>query len=314
LDWRPTASLEALARRASLLAAIRSFFTQRGVLEVETPALAARTVTDPAIDSLTVSVGTGKWYLQTSPEFHMKRLLAAGAPAIVRIGPVFRADEQGRLHNLEFTMIEWYRPGFDATALECEVAALVDLVLGEAPYEYVTYRDLIRAVFAVDPAHASMDELYDAARAAGHQVSRALATDRRALLDLLFEIAAKARRGRVFVTEFPADQAALATTHRSAEGIDVADRFELLIDSVEIANGYAELTDAAVLEARMQRDRERRRRDGRPVPEIDERLLDAMRAGLPAMSGVALGFDRLAMLALGADALSDVIAFPAPRA
>jgi lysyl-tRNA synthetase class 2 len=303
-----------LARRASLLAAIRSFFTQRGVLEVETPALAARTVTDPAIDSLIVSVGAGKWYLQTSPEFHMKRLLAAGAPANDHLGPVFSADEQGRLHNLEFTMIEWYRPGFDAPSLECEVAALVDLVLGDAPYEYITYRDLIRGAFSVDPAHASMDELHDAARGAGHQVSRALATDRRALLDLLFELAGKARRGRVFVTEFPADQAALATTHRSADGLDVADRFELLIDSVEIAKGYAELTDPAVLEARMQRDRERRRREGRPVPEIDERLLDAMRAGLPAMSGVALGFDRLAMLALGADALSDVIAFPAPRA
>jgi lysyl-tRNA synthetase class 2 len=314
VDWRPTASITTLARRAALLSEIRRFFAARGVMEVETPSLAPYTVTDPAIDSLGVAVGTERWFLQTSPEFHMKRLLAAGAPAIVRIGPVFRADEQGRVHNPEFTMIEWYRPGFDAAALRHEVAELVDAVLGPAGTSTVTYRRLVERTFAVDPLTAPDAALLDALRRHGIAPSRDVETDRRALLNLLFDAALGKQHGRIFVTDFPAEQAALSTTRHDTDGVEVAERFELVIDGLEIANGYRELADADVLEGRMRSDRERRAREGRAVPDADQRLLAAMHAGLPEMSGVALGFDRLVMLAVGARELAEVIAFPASRA
>ena len=314
MDWRPTASIDTLAHRAALLAEMRRFFAARGVMEVETPSLARRTVTDPAIESVDVRLGAERWYLQTSPEFHMKRLLAAGAAAIVRIGPVFRAGEQGRVHNPEFTMIEWYRPGFDGAALRNEVADLVSVALGPDDAVTVTYRQLVHDAFGVDPFRATIDLLVASLRAHDVEPSDVVAGDRRALLDLMFDGALRRRSGRTFVVDFPADQAALATTRRDADGTEVAERFELAIDGLEVANGYQELTDASVLEARMEADRERRRRDGRVAPEQDERLLAAMRFGLPYTSGVALGFDRLMMLAVGARELSEVIAFPASRA
>jgi lysyl-tRNA synthetase class 2 len=243
----------------------------------------------------------------------MKRLLAAGAPAIVRIGPVFRADEQGRLHNPEFTMIEWYRPGFTAHMLREEVAALVDLLLGPAGYPVVTYRELIAGAFVVDALRADIPALRAALESAGIAPSPKVGADKRALLDLMFDAALRRRSGRMFLVEFPADQAALAKT-RPADDLELADRFELVIDGLEIANGYAELTDADVLETRMRADVARRRSEGRHAPAPDERLLAAMRTGLPESSGVALGFDRLVMLALGASRLEEVIAFPATRA
>jgi len=306
--------MENLARRAAILADVRRFFAERGVLEVDTPVLARTTVTDPAIDSIAVPIGADTWYLQTSPEFHMKRLLAAGAPAIVRIGPVYRAGEAGRIHNPEFTMVEWYRPGFDAARLQREVADLVDRVLGAARYERVAYDVLLHEAFGVDPARASAASLDAALERAGIVVSAGSEPDSRAKLDLLFDAAVRRRGGRLFVDEFPFDQAALARTRLRDDGRAVADRFELVIDGVEIANGYMELTDAAVLEERIAADAKMRTARGSPVPPADARLLDAMRAGLPDMSGVALGFDRLVMLSLGATTLAEVVAFPFTRA
>jgi lysyl-tRNA synthetase class 2 len=314
-DWRPTCSIETLVERARTLAAIREFFARRGVLEVDTPVLSRTTVTDPAIESLSLQGGADRHYLQTSPEYQMKRLLAAGAPSIVRIGPVFRAEESGRLHNPEFTMIEWYRLGFDLARLMDEVEALVDLVLGTANYRRISYRQLLREGAGVDSPDDSDSDLMDALIRRGVELSPNADVDRRDVLDLLVTHAIDAiGRGRVFITNYPPDQAALARVVPDADGHATAARFELIVDGIEIANGYDELADAAVLERRMADDRAIRKRAGRDQPEPDRRLLAAMRHGLPTCSGVALGFDRLMMLRLGVDRLDAAMPFSFARA
>jgi lysyl-tRNA synthetase class 2 len=282
-EWRPTCTVDALRLRARVLAAVRTFFASRGVLEVHTPTLAPTTVSEPAIESLRLTNGT---YLQTSPEYYMKRLLAAGAPALYQIGPVYRAGERGRLHNPEFTMLEWYRPGFDDAALMDEVAALVELVLGPAPLRTLPWRALVPG-------------------AAGRPREQ-LAREQ---LDLAFADALSAFAGeRVFVTDFPADQAALA--RRRASDPSVAARFELIVDGVEIANGYHELADPEELRARFEADNTVRRELGLAPIAPDEDLLAAMASGLPDCAGVALGLDRLVMLAAGATSLAEVMPFP----
>jgi lysyl-tRNA synthetase class 2 len=314
-DWRPTCSIDALVERSAALSAIRAFFAQRHVLEVDTPVLSRTTVTEPAIESLYVVAGSERLYLQTSPEYQMKRLIAAGAPSIVRIGPVFRAEESGRLHNPEFTMIEWYRLGFDLAQLIGEVEALVDLVLGAGRYRHVTYRQLLREGAGVDPYAASELDLREALGALRVELSPSAGLSRRDLLDLLVTHAIDATgEGRVFVTDYPEDQAALARIVTDAEGHSVAKRFELIVDGIEIANGYDELVDAEVLERRMAEDRVIRGRAGREQPDIDGRLLEAMRSGLPSCSGVALGFDRLLMLKLGVARIDAAMPFGFSRA
>jgi lysyl-tRNA synthetase class 2 len=314
-DWRPTCSIDALVERSAVLSAVRSFFSQRHVLEVDTPVLSRTTVTEPAIESLYVGVGSDRMYLQTSPEYQMKRLIAAGAPSIVRIGPVFRAEESGRLHNPEFTMIEWYRLGFDLAQLIGEVEALVDLVLGAGRYRHLTYRQLLREGAGVDPYAASEPDLREALGRLRVELSPNARVGRRDLLDLLVTHAIDAiGEGRVFVTDYPEDQAALARVVRDSEGQRVAKRFELIVDGIEIANGYDELVDAEVLERRMGQDRAMRMQAGQEQPEVDSRLLDAMRSGLPSCSGVALGFDRLLMLKLGVARIDAAMAFGFSRA
>ena len=281
--WAPSCSIEALEARAELLFEIRSFFRDRQVLEVQTALIGEHTVTDLHIESLAVA---GGGYLQTSPEYQLKRLLAAGAPSIYQLAPVFRAGEQGRLHNPEFTLLEWYRLGFDDEALMAEVAALVDEVLGPAPYETVSYADLVGI-----PTAASEDP--DA-------------------LNLVFAEASAALRGRWFITRYPAEQAALARLR--ADDPTVAARFELVIDGVELANGYHELTDPAEQRQRFARDLEERQVRGLPARTIDEKFLAALAAGLPDCAGVALGVDRLLMLKLGVDRIDAVQPFPWDRA
>jgi len=309
-DWRPTCSRETLLERSRTLTAIRAFFAQRDVLEVDTPVLSRTTVTEPAIDSFSLGSGAERRYLQTSPEYHMKRLLAAGAPSIVRIGPVFRAEESGRLHNPEFTMIEWYRIGFDLAELLDEVEALVDLVLGQGGYRRVSYAQLLREGADVDLFETDDAALQAALIRCGVQLSANAYANRRDLLDLLVTYTIEAAgAGRVFVTDYPADQAALARVVTDTEGRNVAARFELIIDGIEVANGYDELADADVLERRMRADCVVRERAGRDGPAPDERLLAAMRDGLPSCCGVALGFDRLLMLKLGAHRIEEVMPF-----
>jgi lysyl-tRNA synthetase class 2 len=313
-DWRPTASIDVLIARADTLKSIRAYFERQGVLEVDTPVLSRTTVTDPAIESLRLD-GTEGRYLQTSPEYQMKRLLAAGAPSIVRIGPVFRGEESGRVHSPEFTMIEWYRRGFDLDALMADVERVVDLVLGRATYRRISYGQLLREGVGVDPFRADEGDLRRALVRHGIELSAAADVDARGLLDLLVTHAIEsAGPGRQFVIDYPADQAALARISTDAAGNAVAARFELMIDGVEIANGYDELVDAHALRQRMNEDRAIRARDGRHAPDVDERLLEAMHHGLPACAGVALGFDRLLMLKLGVDSIDAVLPFSHARA
>jgi lysyl-tRNA synthetase class 2 len=306
-DWRPSCSIDTLRARAELLAAMRAFFAARDVIEVDTPVLSCTTVTDPAIDSLAVATDGATYYLQTSPEYQMKRLLAAGAPSIVRIGPVFRAGERGRLHNPEFTMIEWYRRGFALDRLIDEVVALTDMALGAAPYRHVRYFELLRDAAGVDAWRDEGAALAAALDRLGIEVSGEL--DRREALDLLADCALSRLGGRVVVFDFPPDQAALACLAVDPDGRTVAQRFELVIDGIEMANGYRELTDAEELAERMRRDRVARSAAGRPTPAADGRLLAALAAGLPECSGVALGFDRLLMVKLGATSLDAVLPF-----
>ena len=281
-DWRPLASVAALRARAALLVQIRAFFAARDVLEVQTPLLGEGTVTDPDVTGIEVP---GYGYLQTSPEYFMKRLLAAGVPSCYQLAPAFRHEERGRRHNPEFAMLEWYRLGFDDQALMAEVAALVSEVLGPGEVRSVTYRELL-GVSEREIVETPRDEL-----------------------DLAFVEACDALMGRVFVTDYPAAQAALAQTRTSDAGETTAARFELVIDGMEIANGYFELRDAGEHRRRFDEDLAIRGARGLALKPIDERFLDALDEGLPACAGVALGVDRLVMLALGADSLDAVLAF-----
>jgi lysyl-tRNA synthetase class 2 len=308
-----------LRRRAELLADARRFFAERGVLEVETPVLSAAGVSDPQIASLTTRVrGRDRaMYLGTSPEFAMKRLLAAGSGDVYQICKVFRDGETGRWHNPEFTMLEWYRVGFDDAALMTEVEELVHALLGQARglarAERLTYAAALARHAGVDAHTASDAEL--AAAAVSHGIVCDAALDRDARLDLLMGLVVGPRLGRgrpTFICDYPASQASLA---RLKDGQPpVAARFELYLDGIELANGFHELGVAAEQRARFMADLELRRARQDPEPPIDEHLLSALAAGLPDCAGVAMGFDRLAAIAVGAESLQEIIAFPIDRA
>lgn len=322
-DWRPTASLSALVRRAGIAAAVRAFFAARGVLEVETPLLSAAATPEPHLASLAAldpaDRGGHAWYLATSPEFHMKRLLAAGSGPIYQLFRAVRGGESGRRHNREFTLIEWYRPGWDHHRLIDEVVELIAEVLGPAARraERLTYAEAFRRHADVDPHRASVAELDRALAAAGVAGPSFAAGDRDGRLHLLMAAVVEPALGRgvTVVHDFPASQASLARVRPAAAAEPaLAERFEVYVDGVELANGFHELTDAAEQRRRFAADLAHRRAAGLPVPPADERFLAALEAGLPPAAGVALGFDRLAMLATGAAAIDQVIAFPAERA
>lgn len=337
-----------LRLRAELMRAVRAFFDARGYWEVDTPLLSAEIVVDAWLEpfacqwlpepthwqSTTASIR----YLQTSPEFAMKRLLATGADAIYQFGKVFRNGETGRRHNPEFTMIEWYRVGDDhhaqmdvVEALVREVAAharnqmphssrmaRVDAVLTGPSFLRVTYDDAFAAVTGVRPLTTEVEALHQLAELKNLKPPPGLhGGDRDGWLNWLLAELIEPQLGRdgpVFLCDYPATQAALAKTHRRDDGIEVAHRFELYLDGVEFCNGYHELTDAAILRERIVAQSAIRAAAGcRPLPQ-ESRLLEAMEAGLPESAGVALGFDRLMMFAVGADTIDDVIPFPFARA
>jgi lysyl-tRNA synthetase class 2 len=319
-DWRPSAGIATLRRRAVLLEALRAFFRARGVLEVETPVVLSRTVTDVQIESLRLDAAHGGRWLQTSPEYPMKRLLAAGSGDIYQLCHVFRAGESSPRHNPEFTMVEWYRLGFPLDAIMRETAALAGSLLqaggaGAAPFEALAYADAFRQVLSCDPLAATDAELGQLAQQQGLAASSLESATRDDLLDFLVAAAVGPRLGRGRLTclhHFPASQAALAQL--DADDPRTALRFELYADGVELANGYVELAGAAEQRTRFEHDLRERARRGRVTPGIDERLLHAMGAGLPPCAGVAMGFDRVAMLALGASHIDEVLAFPWDRA
>ena len=340
---RPTASLAALRKRATLLKALRRFFEQHGYLEVETPLLSRDVCVDAWIDpfSLHESSRSGgpreEYFLQTSPEFAMKRLLAAECGSIFQVTRSFRRGETGPLHNPEFTIVEWYRIGDDIAQQMSFVESLIQVVAQAAsrfhddesiestpagnlqPSEGVlrlTYDDAFARFAGARVLQTSDRELRDLAARHGVQAAPGLAdNDRDGWLNLLLaEVVEPGLRTlpAVFLVDYPHTQAALARIRESDP--PVAERFELYLKGVEICNGYQELTDPAELKRRMERQAALRRAAGSPPLPTDSRLHAAMQAGLPECSGVALGFDRLVMWCLGADHIQDVMAFPFDRA
>jgi elongation factor P--(R)-beta-lysine ligase len=321
-DWRPTADLDRLRLRAGLLARAREYFAASGALEVETPAMVRAAVTDVHLESLRVvddaGGGVTAGFLQTSPEYAMKRLLCAGAPDIYQVCRVFRAGERGRRHNPEFTMVEWYRLGLDHHALMRDVEALVQHLLAPArtcgTSEYVSYREAFERCLGVDPLHAPVDAIAGALERAGSAVPDSMQAG--ALRDDLLDLAmgtvvaeSFARDRLTFLYDFPASQAALAQVRG-----EVASRFEAFWGPLELANGFHELGSAPEQRARFEADRARRRANGQPERDADRHFLAALAAGLPPCAGVALGFDRLVMVAAGATRIDDVVAFPYERA
>jgi len=286
------------------------------VLEVETPLLSHTSVTDPHIHSMAVCIAPEKkYYLQTSPEYAMKRLLAAGSGPIYQITKAFRQEEIGRLHNPEFTLLEWYRPQFNHHTLMDEVDELLQIVLHTAPAKRVTYAEIFQTILPINPHQASIKELADCAKQQGIMATFDI-KDRDTWLQLLMSHCIEPLLGSNkqphFVYDFPASQAALARilpTHPA-----VAARFEVYVEGIELANGFYELQD--VFEQRQRFENNLRERKSMDLEEItlDEYLLAALTHGLPDCAGVALGLDRLIMLAAHASEIKQVLSFDFTRA
>ncbi|MCW8846254.1 MAG: EF-P lysine aminoacylase EpmA [Gammaproteobacteria bacterium] len=319
-SWRPTAALEVLRLRAAMLSRARAFFAQRDVLEVETPVLSIAGTTDPNIQSLTTRVSgfPGTLYLHTSPEFPMKRLLAAGSGDIYQFARVFRDGETGRRHNPEFTLLEYYRLGMDHHALMDDVAELVGCLLGDEhgaiACRRMSYRDAFMQAVELDPMTADRALLLETLSRHGvplpvDPLSAAQLTD---LIMATLVSPGLGREQPCFVYDFPVDQAALARIR--AGHPPVAERFELFFQGMELANGFHELCDQREQRRRFAQDNALRVQEGLPQVTADERMLQALDSGLPDCAGVAVGFDRMVMLAAGARQLSEVLAFAILRA
>lgn len=321
-DWGPSASRETIELRARLNRLVRDFFHARGCIEVETPVLSAAGNTDPNIESFSLefsgprSAGRAQRWLRTSPEFALKRLLVAGIGDCYELGRVFRNGEAGRRHNPEFTLLEWYREGWDHHRLMQEAADLVQAALAlvgrKVTVNSVTYEELFKQILGICPHSASLDVLQAALSAFSinpgglgrddwldllltHRIEQALATDTLTV-----------------VYDYPASQCALARVRPGNPPL--AERFELYLGGIELANGYHELTDAKEQRARFERDLAVRSERGSQQPPIDVRLLEALQVGLPSCAGVALGIDRLLMAMLGTQDIATVLAFPFGRA
>lgn len=328
-SWRPSASVQALKQRAEFIQQIRQFFNQRGVLEVETPQLSRHCVSDPHLHALSTqhfepgSTQSTELYLQSSPEYAMKRLLASGSGDIFQICKAYRNDEVGRLHNPEFTMLEWYRVGFDMQRLINEVAELVCLLLDKPKIEQFTYKQLFMEYCELDPTTCKLSELDALASDCGlsdysmslraqfadveSQLQQRVIKD--GLLQVIFNQQIEPRIGQelpAVVSHFPASQAALATIN--ADGL-TANRFELYFKGIELANGFEELCDADLQRTRFNNDNTERQLLGLPEIRLDERFLASLEHGLPDCAGVALGVDRLLMLALNKSNIKDVLSF-----
>lgn len=314
LRWHPSASIPTLHQRAQLLAQIRQFFNRRAYLEVETPVMGHYGITDLYLSNVTGYCQAKTTYLQTSPEYHMKRLLAAGSGPIFQLARVFRDDELGRWHNPEFTLLEWYQLGIDHHALMAEVDELLRDTLNCEPLIKKTYQEVFLSICAIDPFVASWRELQDALR--HYNLEQILSADESdpdqylfLLMSHVIEPALASENRPVAVYDFPESQAALAQVSKGR-----AARFEVYYRGVELANGFHELTDPLLQQQRFEADSEKRRQRGLPEVDIDPLFLSALAAGLPACSGVALGLDRLIAIALGKTSISEVIAFDWLRA
>ena len=321
-SWHPSITLQALQERAVLLGKIRGFFAARGVLEVETPLLSHATVSDPhviGIPAVFREIGSSQEtikYLQTSPEYAMKRLLAAGAGAIYQMSKAFRQGEVGKNHNPEFTMLEWYRPGFDHHQLMDEMDELLQLVLDVGPAERVTYTAAFEKWLGVNPHQASVAELRECAAKKNLVFPSSHEEDKNFWLDLLLTHCIEPQFSAntpVFLYDFPITQAALAKI-RHHETPPVASRFEVYFKGVELANGFHELQDAMEQRKRFEQDLKNRASIGLKEVLIDEYFIAALEHGIPDCAGVALGVDRLMMLAMQKKSVSEVMSFAFDRA
>ena len=307
--------IDNLRRRAEIVRSIRRFFDDLEFVEVRTPILSADSIVDRHVEPIVVSDtsfptnhhGTKTYYLQTSPEFAMKRLLAAGMKAIYQLTPVFRRGDRGTMHNVEFTMLEWYRTGDDyrngMNLLELFVQNILEKNVARR-----SFRDVFRDRTEIDPHQATTAQLR--ALAETNDIPFPDGLDDESWVDLIFSELVQPTLDAVIVYDFPAFQPQLAKIRTENNGTTVAERFELFIDGVELANGYHELLDAGELRQRFRRSTEKRRLDGKPEIPVESRLLTAMEVGLPACCGTALGLERLLMVRLGADSINQVFSFP----
>lgn len=315
--WKPSAPLQNLRQRARMLAQIRGFFAERNVLEVETPLLGRHTVPDVYIESMPVDVIANgivsQHFLQTSPEFFMKRLLADGSGSIYQITKAFRQEESSSRHNPEFTLLEWYRDSFPLEDLMSELEQLLQLLLDCGSIPRLTYREIFQQHLGIDPHTIALEQLEELANA---EID--LNADGLSKTDYLQLLIAHCIEPKLpsycFVHDYPREQAALSTLAEDESGNVVAKRFELFGGGMELANGYLELSDAAEQRARFDADNATRIEKGLAVHEIDERLMAALESGLPSCSGVAVGVDRLLMLLADAKHISEVISFDGGRA
>lgn len=319
--WQPFASIENLRQRNQLIRKVRQFFESRDVLEVDTPALSHASTTDIHLHTFKSRFVGPEFaagqdvYLMTSPEFHMKRLLASGSGSIFQICKSFRNEENGRFHNPEFTMLEWYRVGFDHHDLMNEVEALLVESLNCTRVDKMTYQAAFLNQLGVCPLEASIEELKKSAAQLGLEDVSRDETDRDTLLQLLFSFGIEPKIGQeypIFIYDFPASQAALAKINQ--DDPRVADRFEAYFKGIELANGFHELEDAKEQKLRFEQDNQKRLALGLEPQPMDHHLIEALSAGLPHCAGVALGIDRLLMLAIGVEHIDDITAFPFPRA
>ena len=316
VDWKPSASLQNLQQRAYVLAKIRRFFSERAVLEVETPLLASSTVPDVYIESIAAQVvkdnSSRKNFLQTSPEFFMKRLLASGSGSIYQIAKAFRQEEKSARHNIEFTLLEWYRLSYSLDQLMAELEELVQEVLSCGPISRLSYREIFRQHLQINPHEISLEELQKLAKSeidlSGSDLSK---TD---YLQLLLSNSIEPKLPPYcIIYDYPLEQAALAILATDEHGVVVAKRFELFGHGMELANGYFELSDAAEQRARFEKDNAARKEKGLQAHDANEKLIAALESGLPSCSGVAVGVDRLLMLLVDAKHISEVISFDSER-
>lgn len=313
-DWRPSATLDVLKQRAALLQKVRQFFAKHDVLEVDTPVLSRFGVSDLHLENLTCQLSSfpqRDFHLQTSPEYAMKRLLAAHGQSIYQLGKVFRDDAVGRHHNPEFTLLEWYRIDFSMDQLIAEVLELLALVLGERPVIRLSYQQAFEQFLQINPLQASVVELQICLSRYAH-ISDLVAreNDRDTLLQLAMSIVIEPlfdKKAITVVHSFPASQAALAELNEN--DARVAHRFEVYAGGIELANGYQELTDAKQQQARFDQDNRLRNQHNKPQKPADFRLVQALESGLPGCAGVALGFDRLFMLAENLDDIRQALPF-----
>ena len=320
MTWQTTLSWQNAQKRAAVLQQIRQFFAERQVIEVETPALSQGTVTDVYLDAFTCKYNfladspadqSADLYLQTSPEFHMKRLIACGYGCIFQIAKAFRHEESGRNHNPEFTMLEWYRIGFDQFDLMHEVAGLLQLVLGGSKAVFTSYQDIFINTVSVDPLATTFAELVGVLNKHGKSADWIVEmNDPDLLLQFIFTEIIEPTIGidqPQFIYDFPIAQASLAK--RSSDDPRVAQRFECYYRGIELVNGFNELTDATEQVIRFEEDNRKRTEQGLAVKPIDVNFIAALSHGLPQCSGVALGIDRLIMLALDCQNINEVVSF-----